>query len=268
MLPSKTAPLHPVFLSNMVLCEEAKRLHALLTAHGIPCLFLKGIALLRFIYPLDKRPMVDVDVLVHPRDFHKTHLLLLTHGYTWKPWDSHPFTSAHIHEREYQSPLGVAVDLHHNLDLPLRWNIPIDVLFSHAVPMFEASPGMMRLCNEHMILHAAIHALKDALASPKSLQDMQHLMQHPNTSKNFLYEQAQLWKATHVLTLCLHLLTPSTPLPAQLRLALWIKKRWPSQKNTVLALWACVLQKKGSFVGTLARASLFRVLDFFWPKKR
>jgi len=68
--------------SNQIRTEAACEIHELFEQHGIPVIFLKGMALGHLIYAEPRhRPMVDIDLLVSSRQQGEAYNLLVATGY-------------------------------------------------------------------------------------------------------------------------------------------------------------------------------------------
>lgn len=87
---------------NLIHLWALEKLEENLIREGIQALTLKGVSLLDRVYPrLGMRPMVDMDLMIHPEDRHRFEGILLDLGYRPEP------VLPHIFRKD-----GVAVDLH------------------------------------------------------------------------------------------------------------------------------------------------------------
>ena len=104
-----------VLARNLLLQRAWQAIAQALRCEEIETIPLKGIYLLDRVYPLDVRPLHDIDFLVKPRRVEETSRVLQSLGYkeiagrtvAGKPWRT---------QRTFRSPAtGVAIDLHWDL---------------------------------------------------------------------------------------------------------------------------------------------------------
>ncbi|MFA5026851.1 MAG: nucleotidyltransferase family protein [Candidatus Methylomirabilota bacterium] len=149
---------------NVVLLCEAQAIAAGLSERRVPGLFLKGIALIATgCAALEQRGMVDIDLLVHPRDLPEASAVLQAQGYA-------PRSNALLlHKRIGMVELDV--DLH-----PGLW------YFSREDPWLRSGScrsgtRLCILCPEDALLHVILHSLlQDGALSGRALEDCRGIL--------------------------------------------------------------------------------------------
>lgn len=128
----------------------------------VPVLILKGAAFLGWLYRLEERPMVDVDLLIHPGDRGLFVDALGPNGHVVERRAKGGIVPAYDAGQFSVDFLGLPVDVHtHLLDSPwLRQLAPIDEagLWTRASVTEIAGHRALRLCVEDQLLHLAAHA--------------------------------------------------------------------------------------------------------------
>jgi len=149
---------------NVVLLCEAEAIAAGLAERRVPGLFLKGIALIATgCAALEQRGMVDIDLLVHPRDLPEASAVLQAQGYA-------PRSNALLLHKRIGT-VELDVDLH-----PGLW------YFSRKGPWLRSvtrgSGGRLcTLCPEDALLHAILHSLlQDGTVSARAMQDCRSIL--------------------------------------------------------------------------------------------
>lgn len=149
-------------VQHLLAVQTQTRVQAALAAAGIPCLWIKGIALAETLYPAPElRPMLDVDLLV-PYDQRQAALAVLQRlGYSLLPqlFDG---TESLKHHYALQGPAGdrTLVELHFRLLgaadrlLPIR---DLDWFWQQSIPYGAA--GYRTLRPEAHLPYLAAHAL-------------------------------------------------------------------------------------------------------------
>lgn len=149
-------------VQHLLAVQTQTRIQGALAAAGIPCLWIKGIALAETLYPAPElRPMLDVDLLV-PYDRRQAALAALQGlGYALLPqlFDG---TESLKHHYALQGPEGdrILVELHFRLLgaadrlLPIR---ALDWFWQQSTPYGAA--GYRTLRPEAHLLYLAAHAL-------------------------------------------------------------------------------------------------------------
>ncbi|MCA9254347.1 MAG: nucleotidyltransferase family protein [Phycisphaerales bacterium] len=138
---------------------------------GVRCVLLKGAALLASIYDdWSMRPMVDVDLLIDPKQTSIANEVLLALG--WLPGADllrPDFYPRYHYEREYvtQAEPKVRLDLHVRPFRPLRFasTIPPDAFLNAAVDT-ELAGGVVSVLTPdmnliHLAAHAALHGANE-----------------------------------------------------------------------------------------------------------
>lgn len=180
--------------SSILLLHEAGAAIESLRSINVPVVVLKGAALIDFVYAVDERPMTDVDLLVLPGDFERAHVHLVERGYCWLACRERSGVLRRFHERVYCSPRSVLIDLHANLDEPRRWRIEVEELFVRAVPTTVNGRETLRLSNEDMLLHLAVHLAKDELGvSTASVADAARIINRIGVDWQVVVERARKW---------------------------------------------------------------------------
>jgi hypothetical protein len=157
---------------NLSIIGEMRNVLAALQDVAIPCIVLKGIALVERVYPnIAMRGMTDVDILVRKEDLFKTDDLLSSLGYTSR--DGSATKAIHnppgyLSSLEYRtndpSPLNLHVHWHPvNTSVPATMfaeKIDINRLWENAVITAVADSEALMLSPEHMIIYLCEHALR------------------------------------------------------------------------------------------------------------
>ncbi len=133
----------------------------LLRDEGVDVLVLKGVALALEYYATPAlRPMVDVDLLVHPRDVDATMRALDARGWTARA----PLAQNHLRRRrevDYRGPDGERLDVHWHLHP--AFIRPGDGLhdderfFARAVPLTVGTATTRMLDPTDLFLHVLVH---------------------------------------------------------------------------------------------------------------
>jgi hypothetical protein len=129
---------------------------------GIPVLVLKGAAILGWLYSLEERAMVDVDLLVRPADRERFIAALAPEGRVRRS-AAHGLLPGYKPGQFTMEFLGLSLDVHvHLLDSPwLRDIVPIDEmrLWREVVGTEIAGRPALRLSAEDQLLHFVAHAV-------------------------------------------------------------------------------------------------------------
>lgn len=147
-------------MRGMLCLSEARRVQQALVDAGIPCLWLKGIALGQWLYPSSHlRDVADIDLLLPD---HATTLraaeALAPLGYALP----NPHVAGDLVVHELLAFSGRA-----QLELDLHWDpsnnalfagrLPWATLLAGAVPVAGLGPAALGLSAGHALLHAAFH---------------------------------------------------------------------------------------------------------------
>lgn len=136
---------------NIALLEGLRPVLAEWARAGRPAVLLKGCALLFSLYArqFHRRPMADLDLLVHPRHLAAAGALLEQHGFR------HARSGDPVYER--RSGLHLTVDLHPGLDY-LDGN-GLEALLARARPVAGGAYPALTLDPTDEVLYLAWHAI-------------------------------------------------------------------------------------------------------------
>ena len=180
------------------------RLHALgelvdrLERAGIPSLPIKGALLVRQLYdePIE-RPLVDVDLLVAPRDFRRVVRLARSSGFPLV-WDSKQLGNVNVYVN------GIAIDVACTLGPPGLSALGVEDLLRRATrtDRFLGFPHWQIDLHDHALV-VAIDAFKDKLGSkPSSRKDLLRLARQAGFDPQKLAcvaEEARLETLVHIV---------------------------------------------------------------------
>ena len=192
---------------NLLLARELNRVVGLFQAENIRVIPYKGPMLAAWVYQdLSLRPMSDVDLLVHPRDYRASRALLLSHGYRRVPELDLGWESA------FRNPDGTAeIDLHQAL-LPFWFGVRVDFdpLWERCTPVNLFDATQPNLAPEHLLTLLCLQLFKDA-AEGRSLVlrqvcDVAEVLRvHAPLDGTRLLETARSWRVERELYLGLRL---------------------------------------------------------------
>lgn len=157
-------------MRNHVLLLDAAEITRRLADQGVPCILLKGAALLATAYPAPARHLDDIDVLVPAADAARARAILLHAGYVTEQrfealaFDGRPLTDHHDPDHHAEigliSPLGTAVDLHRHVAEHPDWTFEhvdgdaSDVALATGGHVRVPSPAwQMRILCDHILDH-------------------------------------------------------------------------------------------------------------------
>jgi hypothetical protein len=143
-------------------------------AEGIPCILLKGPALVRWLYPAGQgRSYTDCDLLVRPEDVPRAERIVSRMGFHRAGLESIPGDRPR-HADSWIRRDGAVLDLHHTI--PGSGIPPEQVwarLASHLEPMPLAGRRSVDILDEPgRALLVALHALKDGSRIRQATQDL------------------------------------------------------------------------------------------------
>lgn len=126
-----------------------------LAAAGVRCIVLKGAHLAEHVYPAELvRPMVDLDLLVAPRDAAAAHAALAALGYA-------PATNVAAPPRHWPTLVrahGLPVELHRAIEpCEAPFTLALDGVWARARPATIAGVPTLVLAPEDLLLHLALH---------------------------------------------------------------------------------------------------------------
>ena len=191
-----------VMMANMSAAAELDRIERALQDEGVAVIPLKGVSLLRRLYPgLDARRCGDIDLLVKPGDRERACEILCAMGYSplGEPRPgllSHPFhgvplvrTSAHG---------GHVVELHWNLTDPRFVPVDLDGLWARAQQTREPR-GEMSLPSEELLVFLALHLPKHDTGLLRLLVDIDRLVRQERPDWQLVERIARRWRAQTLL---------------------------------------------------------------------
>lgn len=184
--------------------ERAEPALARLQAAGVPFLVLKGAALNAVLYAgPGLRPMMDVDLLIHPADARRADAALRDLGCRPGPdLVSEDYYPRYYYEREYFLPCRpeVKIDLHVRPFRPLRYAriLPEDALWD--APR-QVSYGRLKVLipnAENMLIHLAVHAACHGAAELKWLNDIKLWLDRfgGGLAVEALFDKCDKWQLT------------------------------------------------------------------------
>jgi len=147
---------------NMKVFARLREVLAVLHAHRIEVMALKGAALAELVYgQIGLRTMGDIDLLVRKSDLARVEATLEDMGfradesYRTKEW----YQTQHHHIVPYASRDGVLkLDIHHDITtVSSSIRVPVEDLWTHAQIVRIATMASLTLSWEHMLLHLALH---------------------------------------------------------------------------------------------------------------
>jgi glycosyltransferase involved in cell wall biosynthesis len=149
-----------------------------LQAEGVRPILLKGPSMARWLYPEGGRHYVDCDLLVSPREWDKTEVVLRRLGFT--PM----LAKARDTERERHSMPwekqghAVSVDLHHTLPGATGPDEKVWQVLSGNTETFAMGSLTCEVLNaDARALHVALHAAEDGLGNPQVKEDLRRALQ-------------------------------------------------------------------------------------------
>jgi cellulose synthase/poly-beta-1,6-N-acetylglucosamine synthase-like glycosyltransferase len=150
-----------ILARNLLLQHAWREIAQALGREEIETIPLKGIHLLERVYPLDVRPLHDIDFLVKPLRVEETSRVLLALGYQELPGRTVAGTAWRT-QRAFRSPAtGVALDLHWDLINMSAYNriytLAIADLWQRARPS-AGNPFVYEMAPEDLVLQNALHS--------------------------------------------------------------------------------------------------------------
>jgi hypothetical protein len=207
--------LNKVRAEQVILFHRFGALADRLAKAGIPSILHKGGALAPLIYDrADDRPMVDIDVLIRPEDWARTHEMLLAATYRFPAGEGTDFWRENYYNVAVSSPEDppASFDLHWSITQEGRYRISTDDLFARAVPFEWEGRRLLRMGNEDLLmslfLHLAYHYFEARLLW---LYDMKRLMTAWSIDWDVLRERADAWGLRTVAALNLGFLRKVFP---------------------------------------------------------
>lgn len=152
---------------------------ATFSRHGVPVIVLKGASLAELVYGnIALRRMVDLDVLVPPRDLDLAEELVRELGYVADE-SSHPaewYRGQHHHLVPYRAPDGSSIlELHHHIFPPAAGlQVPIEDFWQRARPAgFSSGPALaLAPADLLLLLSVGLSAVEHFLGGLRTLCDI------------------------------------------------------------------------------------------------
>ena len=148
-------------LASLTRVQALEKILRAFQAQNIPVIALKGIHLAEAVYADSTvRPMVDVDLLVHPAHLDAAAHILTRIGYQ----PSRQFWIEHEMRFSHEMPVFLKsgfppVELHWTLLEPvLPFKIDLDEIWQRSVPVTIAGIPILGLSAEDLLLHLCVHA--------------------------------------------------------------------------------------------------------------
>ena len=202
--------------NNLLLADELLKLLNLFEAHELPAIPFKGPTLAALVYGnLAFRQFVDLDLLVHARDFARASQLLLAQGF--RLMRGYGWESSFVDENK-----RVCIDLHYNIVPPyIPFPIDFEHLWEHRATGSIANTMVPTLSVEHTLLFLCVQAAKDAwdncLTLAKICDIVELLHVHPQMDWTRVMQEASGLRGQRLLLfgLCLASMLLDTALPQE-----------------------------------------------------
>lgn len=190
------------FTQQGIVTELARKMQlnniiAVLSAHNIPIILLKGAAFSNVLYSSQApRTSKDLDILIQKKHWHQAVSLIETlMNYIEK---AQPDVFGDLYELSFipKGKMGAALDLHASLIHPFLFKISEEQLWVNSVEHPSLNNKLVRMLSpEHALIHQAIHAYKDMDFGKYNLVDSHEIMmaQKPDIRKTIVI--AKEWGA-------------------------------------------------------------------------
>ncbi len=174
--------------------------------HQIPVIALKGLALLKRVYPQPgQRSMYDVDLLVYTNDLVRAEKVLQVSGYGFSDEGlglTPAFQREFMGETVYRKG-AMVVELHQHL-VAMSWfrhttRLDLKDLWARALPFAIDGAPALRLCPEDEILHLCYHtAIHHGLTHPHGYRDILGVLRVEREHLDWavLAERARAWRVS------------------------------------------------------------------------
>jgi len=140
--------------------EGLAALQQVLARAGTEFFLHKGAAIAPLLYErAEDRPMVDVDIVVRPRDWERVCEALMQAGYRFPEGSGARFWRENYYNVPIRSPKDppADLDLHWSLAQEGRYTVDTDELFGRLVDCPPPGSGLRRLGNEDLLLSLFLH---------------------------------------------------------------------------------------------------------------
>jgi hypothetical protein len=196
--------LHAYTHRNLFLAGTLRTLLRLLEAHHIPAIPYKGPVLAALAYgDLALRQFSDLDMLVHPRDFHRAQELFSAQGYRRVQTYGWEVSWVDKHMR-------VCVDLHQGIT-PWYFPCPFDFapVWERRQPLALAGTTVSTLSSEDTLLLLCVQVAKDGwdrrIRLAKICDIAAMLCAHQPLDWERVMQEARRWRSQRMFAFGLHL---------------------------------------------------------------
>jgi hypothetical protein len=171
---------------NLILFNELRKVLCVFQDHDIPVIVLKGAALANSVYDsIGKRPMSDIDLLIHHEDRVRTLSNLEMAGYLIEPKPRkkfHPFNQNLTGEINFSSKNAGIFDLHWELT-SAEWvrkiiQLDTEALWCSARPLEINGEITLQLSPVDTLLHVCLHLMESAYSHAVGYQDIVNLISY------------------------------------------------------------------------------------------
>jgi len=215
ILPDLRETTRKTLVDNLILLKALRDTAAVLSEEGIGFVLLKGVSLLGFLYPeIQLRPMTDVDLLIREKDWPKVADTLRSRDYRMPPEAEERYYGETWYHQLVETPAAPSTHLefHWNLESVERSRIDPEELIRDAVPCTIEGEAFLRLCDDHLLLHLAVH-LAHHYASPTLLwvEDLRRLVTKGVLDWDRIAETAKAWGVENCMAYSLGYLERAFP---------------------------------------------------------
>ncbi len=164
---------------NLYLKHDLLRVARAFESANIAWLLLKGFGLAEAAYGgAARRPMVDNDIVVRPRDVSRAHGVLRELGFYDRPDNVLELNRAADFEHPMHYPhstVETGLELHWHIYAPELFRGSVEPYFERAVTRVICGLPMLTLDNEDRLLQLATHWVQHGLDKPRILTDIARL---------------------------------------------------------------------------------------------
>jgi hypothetical protein len=222
-------------VDNLILLRALKQTAAALSEEGCGFVLLKGASLLGFLYPeIQLRPMTDLDLLIREKDWPKVAETLSQRGYRTPPPESERYYRESWYHQVVETPAPgtTRIEFHWNLESVERSRIDPEELIRDAVPCEIEGATYLRLSDDHLLLHLAVH-LAHHFAAPSLhwVEDLRRLLEEGSLDWSRIAGTARAWGIENCLAYSFSYLERVFPgtLPPEAR-----RFRWSPARRLIL----------------------------------
>ena len=147
---------------NMYILKKLEEIVKVFSEHNISFIVMKGCHLIHQIYPFGVRPIEDIDLLVHPKDFNEVDRILKHLDYfdcavSMETWVHEAFSNK-ITYQDHASP-KIPVDIHFSLGpYPYLGRLSIHTIIENSEIIKGQTFSFRALKPEIMLIHLCLHA--------------------------------------------------------------------------------------------------------------